>query len=218
MKASREYSYASTFMHEAIARRAGLSGADHKYLGIILQHGQLTAGELSKSAEQSLRYVHVTCSLASCSVYMPRLETMQVRYRDSHVPASPVRGRIRMPPRYRYGSWPEQFEGCVYSILWHHSASPVRNVTLRVLFVLELLTWPTAGIRAARIERTVVHCGNVRRLWWIVHRRASAECRADRDGAELRDEVAALATPYFRRRIGTRLRDRAFPLVARLLR
>jgi len=30
MKASREYSYASTFMHEAIARRAGLSGADHK--------------------------------------------------------------------------------------------------------------------------------------------------------------------------------------------
>lgn len=48
MKASREYSDASTFMHEAIARRAGLSGADHKYLGIILQHGQLTAGELSK--------------------------------------------------------------------------------------------------------------------------------------------------------------------------
>jgi len=47
-KASRSYSDASIFLHEAIARRAGLSGADHKYLGIILQHGQLTAGELSR--------------------------------------------------------------------------------------------------------------------------------------------------------------------------
>lgn len=47
-KASRQYSDASMFMHEAIARKAGLSGADHKYLGLVLQHGQLTAGELSR--------------------------------------------------------------------------------------------------------------------------------------------------------------------------
>ncbi|MEC3880912.1 MarR family winged helix-turn-helix transcriptional regulator [Parapedobacter sp. 10938] len=46
--ASRQYSDASIFMHEAIARKAGLSGADHKYLGLILQHEQLTAGDLSK--------------------------------------------------------------------------------------------------------------------------------------------------------------------------
>lgn len=46
--ASRQYSDASIFMHEAIARKAGLTGADHKYLGLILQHKQLTAGELSK--------------------------------------------------------------------------------------------------------------------------------------------------------------------------
>jgi len=45
--ASRAYSDASIFMHESIARRAGLSGADHKYLGLILQHKELTAGELS---------------------------------------------------------------------------------------------------------------------------------------------------------------------------
>lgn len=44
---SREYSDASIFMHEAIARKAGLSGADHKYLGIILQRKQMTAGELA---------------------------------------------------------------------------------------------------------------------------------------------------------------------------
>lgn len=47
-RASREYSDRSIFMHEAIARKAGLSGADHKYLGIILQYKELTAGELSK--------------------------------------------------------------------------------------------------------------------------------------------------------------------------
>jgi DNA-binding MarR family transcriptional regulator len=45
---SRQYSDASIFMHEAIARKAGLTGADHKYLGIILQHKELTAGDLSK--------------------------------------------------------------------------------------------------------------------------------------------------------------------------
>jgi DNA-binding MarR family transcriptional regulator len=46
--ASRQYSDASIFMHEAIARKAGLTGADHKYLGLILQHKELTAGDLSK--------------------------------------------------------------------------------------------------------------------------------------------------------------------------
>jgi DNA-binding MarR family transcriptional regulator len=35
-------------MHEAIARKAGLTGTDHKYLGLILQHKELTAGDLSK--------------------------------------------------------------------------------------------------------------------------------------------------------------------------
>lgn len=46
--ASRQYSDASIFMHEAIARKAGLSGADHKYLGLILQHASITAGAISK--------------------------------------------------------------------------------------------------------------------------------------------------------------------------
>lgn len=45
--ASRQYSDASIFMHEAIARKAGLSGSDHKYLGLILQHKELSAGQLS---------------------------------------------------------------------------------------------------------------------------------------------------------------------------
>lgn len=46
--ASKQYSNASIFMHEAIARKAGLSGADHKYLDIILTHESITAGEISK--------------------------------------------------------------------------------------------------------------------------------------------------------------------------
>ncbi|MDF2188293.1 MarR family transcriptional regulator [Paraflavitalea sp. CAU 1676] len=45
--ASRTYSDASLLMHEAIARKAGLSGTDHKYLGLIMQQGQVTAGELA---------------------------------------------------------------------------------------------------------------------------------------------------------------------------
>ena len=46
-KLSQQYSYTSIQMHEAIARRAGLSGTDHKYLGFLIEKGQMTAGELS---------------------------------------------------------------------------------------------------------------------------------------------------------------------------
>ena len=46
-KLSQQYAYTSIQMHEAIARKAGLPGTDHKYLGFLLQKGQMTAGELS---------------------------------------------------------------------------------------------------------------------------------------------------------------------------
>lgn len=43
----QQYSYTSIQMHEAIAKKAGLSGTDHKYLGFLIEKGQMTAGELS---------------------------------------------------------------------------------------------------------------------------------------------------------------------------
>jgi DNA-binding MarR family transcriptional regulator len=46
-KASQQYAYTSLQMHEAIAKKAGFSGTDHKYLGFFLQKGVLTAGELA---------------------------------------------------------------------------------------------------------------------------------------------------------------------------
>lgn len=45
---SQHYAFNSIQMHEAVARRAGLSGTDHKYLGFIMEKGQMTAGELSR--------------------------------------------------------------------------------------------------------------------------------------------------------------------------
>jgi len=44
---SQSYAYTSLQMHEAVARKAGLPGTDHKYLGFLLQKGQMTAGELA---------------------------------------------------------------------------------------------------------------------------------------------------------------------------
>lgn len=44
---SQLFQYTSIQMHEAIGRKAGLSGTDHKYLGFLIQKGQMTAGELS---------------------------------------------------------------------------------------------------------------------------------------------------------------------------
>jgi DNA-binding MarR family transcriptional regulator len=46
-KLSQMYAYTSIQMHEAVARKAGLSGTDHKYLGFLMQKEQMTAGELS---------------------------------------------------------------------------------------------------------------------------------------------------------------------------
>src|SRR5205085_12587890 len=46
-KLSQLYAYTSIQMHEAIGRQAGLSGTDHKYLGFLIQKGQMTAGELA---------------------------------------------------------------------------------------------------------------------------------------------------------------------------
>src|SRR5687767_794314 len=46
-KLSQHYAFSSIQMHEAIGRKAGLSGTDHKYLGFIIEKGQMTAGELS---------------------------------------------------------------------------------------------------------------------------------------------------------------------------
>ena len=46
-KLSQQYAFSSIQMHEAVARRAGLSGTDHKYLGFLIEKGQMTAGELS---------------------------------------------------------------------------------------------------------------------------------------------------------------------------
>lgn len=47
-KLSQQHTYASLQLHETIARKAGFSGTDHKYLGFLLQKGKLTAGELAE--------------------------------------------------------------------------------------------------------------------------------------------------------------------------
>jgi DNA-binding MarR family transcriptional regulator len=46
-KLNQQHAYTSIQMHEAVARKAGLSGTDHKYLGFLLEKGPMTAGELS---------------------------------------------------------------------------------------------------------------------------------------------------------------------------
>ena len=46
-KLNQFHSFTSIQMHEAVARKAGLSGTDHKYLGFLIEKGQMTAGELA---------------------------------------------------------------------------------------------------------------------------------------------------------------------------
>lgn len=44
----RRVSDATILMHEAIARKMGLSGTDHKYLNFIVDEGKMTAGRLAE--------------------------------------------------------------------------------------------------------------------------------------------------------------------------
>ena len=44
----KRFSDSTILMHEAIARKAGLTGTDHKYLGFLIKNGAMTAGEFSK--------------------------------------------------------------------------------------------------------------------------------------------------------------------------
>lgn len=46
-KLSQLYAYTSIQLHEAVARKAGISGTDHKYLGFLIERGPMTAGELA---------------------------------------------------------------------------------------------------------------------------------------------------------------------------
>ncbi len=47
-KLTQHYAYSSLQMHEAVSKKAGLPGTDHKYLGFLLERGRITAGELAK--------------------------------------------------------------------------------------------------------------------------------------------------------------------------
>lgn len=47
-KLSQQYAYTAIQMHETVARRAGLPGTDHKYLGFLLEKGRMTAGDLAQ--------------------------------------------------------------------------------------------------------------------------------------------------------------------------
>lgn len=45
--AGRYFSMVSILFHQAVAEKAGLSGADHKYLDLLIQKGPITAGKLA---------------------------------------------------------------------------------------------------------------------------------------------------------------------------
>jgi DNA-binding MarR family transcriptional regulator len=46
-ESGRKFSDTTILMHELIAHKAGLNGADHKYLSILLQNGSMMAGDLA---------------------------------------------------------------------------------------------------------------------------------------------------------------------------
>jgi DNA-binding MarR family transcriptional regulator len=46
----RELSDATLRLHQTVAQKAGLTGTDHKYLGLLTRHGPMTAGELGRQS------------------------------------------------------------------------------------------------------------------------------------------------------------------------
>ncbi len=46
-KLNQRHAYTTIQMHETVARKAGLNGTDHKYIGFLIERGPMTAGELA---------------------------------------------------------------------------------------------------------------------------------------------------------------------------
>ena len=69
----RTFSDVTLLMHENIAAKAGLSGADHKYLGILMQHGPMTAGQLAS---------HTGLTTGAATAMIDRLEKKKLVKRD----------------------------------------------------------------------------------------------------------------------------------------
>src|SRR5688500_15633345 len=46
----RRFSDATVMLHLQIAEHAGLAPADHKYLGMLMHRGSMTAGELAQAS------------------------------------------------------------------------------------------------------------------------------------------------------------------------
>lgn len=45
---TKEFSTLTVLLHQSIALSVGLSGTDHKYIDLLLEHGSMTAGKLSE--------------------------------------------------------------------------------------------------------------------------------------------------------------------------
>jgi DNA-binding MarR family transcriptional regulator len=65
----RELSDATLRLHQAISHRAGLTGTDHKYLGILTRLGPMTAGELGR---------HSGLSTGAVTALIDRLESKKL--------------------------------------------------------------------------------------------------------------------------------------------
>jgi DNA-binding MarR family transcriptional regulator len=89
-QSSRKYSDTSLLMHEAIARKAGLSGTDHKYLGIIIERGETTAGEIAKLTG---------LTSGATTAMIDRLEKMKLVTRKS---TESDRRKVMVIPNTRY--------------------------------------------------------------------------------------------------------------------
>lgn len=48
LEAGRHLSTATVVLHQALAEQLGLSSADHKYVGMLMETGPITAGELAE--------------------------------------------------------------------------------------------------------------------------------------------------------------------------
>lgn len=70
----RELSDATLRLHHTIAQKAGLSGTDHKYLGILARLGPMTAGELGR---------HSGLSSGAVTGLIDRLEAKELVYRQA---------------------------------------------------------------------------------------------------------------------------------------
>ena len=128
----RQFSDSTVLLHDAIAKKVGLSSADHKYLGILVQNGAMTAGEFSQK---------IGLTTGATTGLIDRLEAKDLIRRVSD---NDDRRKIRLVPNHKnaiklLGDIFGQLQSKMVSITTQFTAAEIKIIEKYLLLTIDVM-------------------------------------------------------------------------------